>query len=75
VSGPADEELDEARAEDLTTRLRSMPGVSDVDRDDRTTWLVAGEVTQDSVEAVVRGWVRAARKPSPRRRIMRRRRP
>jgi len=75
VCGPEDERLDEARAEDLTTRLRSMPGVSDVDREDRTSWLVAGEVTQDSVEAVVRGWVRAARKPSSRRRTSRKRKP
>ena len=56
VSGDEDADLDEARAQELTERLRLLPGVSDVEREDRTSWLVAGTVSEASLEVLVRAW-------------------
>lgn len=54
----AEEELEptDAAADDLTRRLLLLPGVTGVERADRTSWLVAGDVRRGPVEATVRVW-------------------
>ncbi|PPK98192.1 hypothetical protein CLV92_102345 [Kineococcus xinjiangensis] len=41
----------------LTAKLRSLPGVTDVDHQDRGSWLVGGPARREDLEAAVRGWL------------------
>lgn len=45
----------------LTATLALLPGVTDVEEEDRGAWLVAGDVDRAVVEAAVRGWAAARR--------------